>query len=80
VASAPDGRLLGLDADPRAIERTRQRLSSYIDRVVFVQRNFRYLLEVAQQHDFSEVDGILLDLGVSSFQLDESRTGLQLSA
>ena len=74
-ASAPDGRLLGLDADPRAIERTRQRLTPYVDRVVLVQRNFRHLAEVAQQHDFREVDGILLDLGVSSFQLDDPEQG-----
>lgn len=74
-ASAPDGRLLGLDADPRAIERTRQRLTSYVDRVVLVQRNFRHLAEVAQQNDFREVDGILLDLGVSSFQLDDPEQG-----
>ncbi len=45
------------------------------DRVVLVQRNFRFLAEVARDSGFGEVDGVLLDLGVSSFQLDDPAQG-----
>lgn len=74
-ASAPEGRLLGLDADPRAIARVAQRLARFGDRATLVQANFRQLAQVARSRGFASVDGILFDLGVSSFQLDEAEQG-----
>ncbi|MDW8268187.1 MAG: 16S rRNA (cytosine(1402)-N(4))-methyltransferase RsmH [Anaerolineae bacterium] len=74
-ATAPDGRLLGLDADPRAIVRTRERLAAFGERVTLVPANFRELETVARRHGFVGVDGILFDLGVSSFQLDDPTHG-----
>ncbi|MGN0845054.1 MAG: 16S rRNA (cytosine(1402)-N(4))-methyltransferase RsmH [Kiritimatiellia bacterium] len=74
-ASSPNGRLLGLDRDPDAIARCSQRLAPYGDRAVLVHSDFASLAQVANQAGFSTFDGILFDLGVSSFQLDEPDRG-----
>lgn len=68
-ATAPDGRLLGLDRDPEALARARERLGPLGQRAVLVQSSFRELKAVAYMHHFSPADGILLDLGLSSYQL-----------
>ena len=73
--SAPDGKLMGLDADPQALALARDRLSVYGDCVCLVQGRHRNLLRLARQHGFSEVDGILFDLGASSLQFDEASRG-----
>jgi len=75
AASAPAGRLLGLDADAAAVTRVRQLLAPFGDGAILIQANFRRLAELAPQYGFSEVEGILLDLGVSSFQLDAPGQG-----
>ncbi len=74
---APDGRLLGLDADPTAIARCRQRFAREIEegRVVLAHANFVRLREVAEAAGFTSVAGILLDLGLSSFQLAQAERG-----
>jgi len=74
-AANPDGRLLGIDADARAIERSRRRLSGYGDRVTLRQVNFEAIGTIAPECGFGAVDGILMDLGVSSQQLDEDDRG-----
>jgi len=68
-ASAPDGRLLGIDADPEAVARASARLAPYRERAVIVQGNFRRLRALAVANGLPSVDGVLFDLGVSSFQL-----------
>lgn len=78
--SAPDGRLLGLDQDPTALETAAQRLAHFGERVVLVRRNFRFLRDVAEAHGFVGVDGILLDLGYSSLQIDDPSRGLSFRA
>jgi 16S rRNA (cytosine1402-N4)-methyltransferase len=73
-ATSPDGRLLGLDADPAAVERTARRLAPYGARAVLRQANFEALGAVAADAGFTAVDGVLFDLGLSSYQLaDEGR-------
>jgi 16S rRNA (cytosine1402-N4)-methyltransferase len=74
-ASDPDGRLLGLDADGAAIARVRERLSRFGDRLVLRQANFRELASVAPAAGFAAVDGLLFDLGLSSFQLADAERG-----
>jgi 16S rRNA (cytosine1402-N4)-methyltransferase len=74
-ASNPDGRVLGLDADPAAITRVRARLTRFGDRLVLRQANFRELADVAPPAGFGAVDGLLLDLGLSSFQLADDGRG-----
>ncbi len=67
--SSPDGRLLGIDADPDALERARVRLLPFGDRATLRHGNFSRLMEIAAEAGFTQVDGILLDLGLSSDQL-----------
>ncbi len=73
--SAPDGRLLALDTDVQALDFARQRLALCGDRVVFVHARFTELAVIARAHGFAEANGILLDLGVSSLQLNDPGRG-----
>lgn len=68
-ASAPDGLLLGLDADPEAVQFARQVLEPFGGRAVLAVGNFRHVRSLATAHGFESVDGVLLDLGISSRQL-----------
>ena len=74
-AASPGGRVLGLDADPVAIARVGTRLARFGDRLLLRQANFRDLAEVATAAGFGAVDGILLDLGLSSHQLADRDRG-----
>jgi 16S rRNA (cytosine1402-N4)-methyltransferase len=74
-ASEPDGRLLGLDADGAAIARVARRLSRFGDRLVLRQANFREIGTVAPAAGFGRVDGLLFDLGLSSYQLADADRG-----
>ncbi len=74
-ATAPDGRLLGLDADPDTLEVAHERLKTYSDRVCLVNANFADLAEVAHNLGFFPVHGVLLDLGISSRQLEAAERG-----
>jgi 16S rRNA (cytosine1402-N4)-methyltransferase len=79
-ATDPDGRLLGLDADGAAIARVAQRLARFGDRLVLRQANFRELSDVAPAAGFGAVDGLLFDLGLSSFQLADTGRGFGFRA
>jgi 16S rRNA (cytosine1402-N4)-methyltransferase len=79
-ATSPDGRLLGLDADPRAIARVERRLAGFGDRVLLRNTNFEHLDSAAHDVGWDQVDGILLDLGLSSFQLAEGERGFSFRA
>lgn len=74
-ASAPDGRLLGLDHDPAALSRARTLLAPFGGRAVCVRASFADLGAVADAHGFSPLDGVVLDLGLSSDQLDDAARG-----
>jgi 16S rRNA (cytosine1402-N4)-methyltransferase len=71
--SAPDGRLVGLDADARALEAAATRLAPFAGRVRLVNRNFGELADLAP--DLEPVDAIVFDLGLSSMQLESSGRG-----
>jgi 16S rRNA (cytosine1402-N4)-methyltransferase len=73
--TAPDGLLLGLDRDPEAISRARERLARLSERTLLVQSSFRELKAVALEHNCPPADGVLLDLGVSSYQLASPERG-----
>jgi 16S rRNA (cytosine1402-N4)-methyltransferase len=80
-AAKPDGRLLGLDADPAAIDRVDRRLRPrFGERLVLRQANFRDLATVAPDAGFDAVDGCLFDLGLSSFQLADTDRGFGFRA
>lgn len=74
-ASAPDGRVLAFDRDAEALAFARERLSAYEQRVTFVHDSYARMQDVASRYDFEKVDGILLDLGLSSRQLDDPKRG-----
>lgn len=73
------GRLIALDRDPSAVERARRRLASYPVAAVY-HRNYGELAALLEKLGVAEVDGILLDAGVSSMQLDEADRGFSLQA
>jgi 16S rRNA (cytosine1402-N4)-methyltransferase len=69
--SQPGGTLLGIDADAAAIERGRERLARFEDGARLVQGNFSEVGQICRQLQFAPVNGVLMDLGLSSFQLEE---------
>ncbi len=70
-----EGRLLCIDQDSEALEFARAKLAPFGRRVRFVHANFRELATVAKREGFQDVDGILMDLGISSYQIGEARRG-----
>lgn len=73
--AGPKGRLLGIDCDPEALERAHTRLAAGPGQAVLVHGNHHDLGRLAEAHGFDEVDGMVLDLGVSSDQLDTPERG-----
>ncbi|WP_166276441.1 16S rRNA (cytosine(1402)-N(4))-methyltransferase RsmH [Motilibacter deserti] len=71
----PHVRLVGLDRDPEALERSGRRLAAYSDRTALVHAVYDELPEVLDRLGITRVQGVLFDLGVSSLQLDEARRG-----
>ena len=69
------GRLIGIDRDPVALKAAGERLAPYADRVTLVHSNFCEIAKVLDDLNIDAVDGILLDLGVSSPQLDDGSRG-----
>jgi 16S rRNA (cytosine1402-N4)-methyltransferase len=80
--SAPEGKVLGIDTDEQALDRVRERLSEYVrnGRLVLVHGNFADLTTIARQAGFTSVQGVLLDLGFSSDQMDNPQRGFSFSA
>ena len=74
------GRLIGIDRDQVALQAAGERLAPYGDRVTLVHSNFCEIKHVLQELGISGVDGILLDLGVSSPQLDDGERGFSYMA
>lgn len=70
-----DGTLIGIDQDQYALERAEKRLASYSCHKVFVQNNFKNLADILIKTGYTKVDGIVFDLGVSSFQFDQADRG-----
>lgn len=74
-ASAPGGKLIGIDKDMAAIRRCGERLAGYKDRITLVHDDFKNIRQILDRLDIEKIDGAILDLGVSSFQLDEGERG-----
>ena len=74
-ATAPDGLLIGLDRDQDALQAAAQTLACYGDRVVLRHCNFSEVDRVLDELGIDRIDGMLLDLGVSSYQLDAGHRG-----
>jgi len=74
-SSAPNGKLLGLDLDSQALDLARERLAPFSDRTILIKASYTTLEKQLEEIGWSAVDGILLDLGVSSMQLDTTHRG-----
>jgi 16S rRNA (cytosine1402-N4)-methyltransferase len=79
-AVAPTGRLLGLDADPEALSRAKVHLASFGERAVLIQANFRDTAAVAAIHGFAQVRTVLLDLGISWYQIAKGERGFSFQS
>ena len=75
TASAPGGLLLGLDLDPQALEIASQRLSAFESRVTLLKASYTTLQAQLARLGWATVDGIVIDLGVSSMQIDTPERG-----
>ena len=80
AAKLTTGRLIGIDRDNVALEAAAERLKPYEDRVTLVHANFCDMDQALQELGIDKVDGILLDLGVSSPQLDDGQRGFSYMA
>jgi 16S rRNA (cytosine1402-N4)-methyltransferase len=77
--SAPDGRLIGIDADGDALREAEKRLAPFGDRKILVKGNYADMETILSGMKIEEVEGILLDLGVSSHQLDTAERGFSFT-
>ena len=75
----PDGRLIAVDRDPDALAIATQRLTKFLPQVTFVRDNYRNLPGILAGLGLPRVDGILLDLGISSLQVDQPERGFSFS-
>lgn len=73
--TTPNGRLIAIDQDPAAVAAVTNQLASYVGRFTVVRENFAHLARVLEQLGTGSVDGVLMDLGVSSYQLDNPARG-----
>ena len=76
--TGPKTRVLGIDSDLSAIERARKRLQPFRDRVIFAHGSLENLRDLAEQSGVTKVNGLLLDFGVSSPQLDTPERGFSI--
>ena len=74
------GKLIGIDRDANALAAAKERLVAYADRIAFIQGNFRDLPMILSDMGIDMIDGLLLDLGVSSPQLDVAERGFSYMA
>ncbi len=74
------GRLIAIDQDEAAIQAASKRLSEFGDRVTIVRNNFSNISDVCRELDIKKINGVLLDLGVSSYQLDTAERGFSHNA
>ena len=74
-ASQPEGKLLGFDLDPQALALARETLAPHEQRILLLQRSYTTLSETLQEIQWHLVNGIVLDLGVSSMQFDTAERG-----
>ncbi|WP_297811294.1 16S rRNA (cytosine(1402)-N(4))-methyltransferase RsmH [uncultured Finegoldia sp.] len=75
VKKIEDGKLICFDQDETALNVAKKRLEDYSDRVVFIKDNFKNIKKDLQNIGIEKVDGILMDIGVSSYQIDEDKRG-----
>jgi len=80
LVSSPDGQLLGMDVDPQALDLAQEKLAEFGGRAILVRASYRSLLQYVENLGWHRVDGILLDLGLSSMQLDTPARGFSFQS
>lgn len=75
IKNIKTGMLIGIDQDEDALRKAKQVLSSYKDKLVLVHNNYENLDSILRDNKIKKIDGVLLDIGVSSYQLDKSSRG-----
>ena len=80
LRSSPDGRVVGLDWDEDAVTAARQRLDRFGDRLSIVQANFQQAKVILTDMNWGPIDGVILDLGVSSHQFDAAERGFSFQS
>jgi 16S rRNA (cytosine1402-N4)-methyltransferase len=73
--TSPNSRLVGFDMDADAVSFAKRRLREFGERVIFVQDNFSHVMKRLREHSIDFADGVILDLGVSSHQIDDASRG-----
>ena len=73
--ASPGGSLLAIDRDPRALDETRRRLGSFGESVLLVEGDYADMARICRDHGFEPVHGVLLDVGLSSLQLEAAERG-----
>jgi len=79
LSTAPDGFLIGIDTDQDALREAERRLARFGKRKILVKGNFADMEEILAERNIGKVDGVFLDLGVSSHQLDTAERGFSFS-
>ncbi len=72
----PEGKILAIEWDANTLQITKSKLKKYAGRIVFVHNNFVNLKQILNNCKFSDISGIVFDLGLSSFQIDRGNCGL----
>lgn len=75
VKRLKNGKLYGFDRDSEAIETSRKRLKDYADKVVLTKMNYKDAPSFLKENGTIKIDGVLIDLGISSYQIDEGKRG-----
>lgn len=73
--TSPEGKLLGIDLDTKALEQSKKDLEEYGNRCEFVEDNYSNIDKIVENKKFGLVDGILFDFGISSYQLEDTDRG-----
>ena len=76
----PTGKIIAIDRDRQSIETAKKNLESVLDRIIFIQDDFRNIDRILDGLQIKSVDGVVLDLGISSFQLDNEQRGFSIKA
>lgn len=75
IKTSPSGKLLGIDLDQQAIKAAGENLNEYKKRVILINDNYKNLQQITYDAGFNQIDGILLDLGLSSFEMQDEQRG-----
>ncbi|MDE7079390.1 MAG: 16S rRNA (cytosine(1402)-N(4))-methyltransferase RsmH [Clostridia bacterium] len=80
VKRLSSGRLIAVDKDEEALESAKQRLKAYEDKITYIHDDFKNAIERLDELKVDKLDGVLIDLGVSSYQLDNGERGFSYNA